>query len=47
MKFKVSVELDAVVVVDPLVDEPVVVWVVVLELSGPRVSVPLQSLLTL
>ena len=48
IKFKVSVELDGVVVVvDPLVDEPVVVVVVVVELSEVRVRVPLQSLLTL
>jgi hypothetical protein len=47
IKFRVSVEFEGVVVVDPLVDEPVVAWVVEVELSAPRVSVPLQSLLTL
>jgi hypothetical protein len=47
IKFRVSVEFEGVVVVDPLVDEPVVVWVVEVELSEARVSVPVQSLLTL
>ncbi len=48
IKFRVSVEFEGVVVVvDPLVDEPVVVWVEEVELSEARVSVPVQSLLTL
>jgi hypothetical protein len=46
IKFKVSVGFE--VVVDPLVDEPVVEPVVVeVEFVEARVSVPVQSLLTL